>query len=106
MIKIFVDDMRVPLDHGWILASTVEEAKKIIAVADEFIISLDYDLGESEGYELTTRPLVAWMAEKGYRPQAAAVHSSNPVGSAWIKQALDKDFETPVPTIPIPRWGI
>lgn len=49
MIKIFIDDIRIPVEKDWIIVSTVEEAKNIIQNSDNFILSLDHDLGEKEG---------------------------------------------------------
>lgn len=105
MIKIFVDDMRVPLDDEWVLASDVSEAKELISQADEFMLSLDHDLGEKEGEEPTTRPLITWCIEHGYIPVAAAVHSSNPVGAAWLEAALRHDFPHPIPRMEPPLWS-
>ena len=104
--KIFVDDMRVPLDSDWVLASTVAEAIGIIEQSDNFILSLDHDLGEKEGQGDTTRPLIQWCIDNNRVPVAAAVHSSNPVGAQWLRQALEHDFDNPVPKIPIPQWGL
>lgn len=106
MIKIFVDDMRVPLDDEWILASDVSEAKELISKGEEFMVSLDHDLGEKEGEEPTTRLLIAWCVKNGHIPVAAAVHSSNPVGAAWLEAALDRDFPNPIPRINAPEWGL
>lgn len=106
MIKIFVDDMRVPLEDDWVLASTVKQAQELIEKADEFILSLDHDLGEYQGEEVTTRQLLQWCILEGYTPEAACVHSSNPVGAAWLRQALHYDFPYPIPTVSTPKWGI
>lgn len=106
MLKLFVDDMRVPLEDGWTLVDTVSQAQELIMQADEFVISLDHDLGEQEGEEPTTRPLILWCVEHGYTPVAAAVHSSNPVGAAWLEAALQRDFPHPIPRIDPPSWGL
>lgn len=106
MIKIFIDDIRIPVEKDWILVSTVEEAKNIIQNSDNFILSLDHDLGEKEGTEITVRPLLLWCVENNYIPQAAAIHSSNPVGTQWIKECLHYDFPNTIPIISPPDWKI
>ena len=106
MIKIFIDDIRIPVEKDWIPVSTVKEAKNIIQDSDNFILSLDHDLGEKEGIELTTRPLLLWCIENNHIPQAAAIHSSNPVGVQWIKECLRYDFPHPIPIVSPPSWKI
>lgn len=102
MLKLFVDDIRIPVGDDWTHAATVEHAQELIAQADQFVISLDHDLGEHAGKEITTRPLLLWCIEHGYTPVAAAVHSSNPVGAAWLEAALRHDFPHPIPRMEPP----
>lgn len=106
MIKIFVDDMRVPLSKDWVLASTVKEAQDLIKQGEDFVLSLDHDLGQREGDDDNTRSLLLWCIDNGYTPQAAAVHSSNPVGAQWLKECLLYDFPEPIPRIAPPSWSI
>lgn len=97
-MHIFVDDIRQPED--WVWAKTVAEAQKLIDQCTSFTLSLDHDLGGDE----TTRSLINWLLMTGRRPDAAAVHSSNPVGRQWLEVALDRDFGEPVPRCAVPKW--
>lgn len=106
MIKIFIDDMRVPSSQEWILASTVKEAQDLIMKGEEFVLSLDHDLGQHESDDDNTRSLLLWCVENGHTPHAAAVHSSNPVGAQWLRECLLHDFPEPVPLITPPAWSI
>lgn len=106
MMKIFVDDMRVPLSKDWVLASTVKEAQELIKQGGDFVLSLDHDLGQREGDDDNTRALLLWCIDNGYIPQAAAVHSSNPVGAQWLRECLCYDFPEPIPPITPPSWSI
>lgn len=106
MIKIFIDDIRVPVEKDWILATTIEESKNIIKKSDNFILSLDHDLGEKEGRDITIRPLLIWCVENNYIPEFASIHSSNPVGVQWIKECLHYDFPNSIPIISPPSWKI
>ncbi len=63
MIKIFVDDMRVPLSKDWILASTVKEAQDLIKQGEDFVLSLDHDLGQRESDDDNTRSLLLWCID-------------------------------------------
>ena len=114
-MKLYIDDIRTPvtsagtIDTDWFIARTEKEAIRLIEVFrddPELIISFDHDLGsdpDNPQYQMTTRAIINHLLTQGMRPTAATVHSSNPVGAAWLNTALDRDFGEPVPRIdPIP----
>lgn len=89
-MKLYVDDVRNP-PPGWIVARTIEEAKKFLLSGEVEECSLDHDMGtcgtcpkdvqrcphpDTSGYALCR-----WMAETGKWPKKKPViHSMNPVG--------------------------
>lgn len=109
-MKIFIDDLRTPTDPTWYVARTADEATELIEWAynrgHELIISFDHDLGvDANGEVTTTRTVINRMLAASIRPEAACVHSANPVGAAWLNTSLDRDFgPTPVPRYKVPKY--
>lgn len=90
MIKIWLDDLRVPPNSSWTWCKEVEEAVVLIADNDIYQISFDHDLGEDTptGYELAT-----WIEERVVKlkkppPIHWNVHSANPIGAKNIEAAM------------------
>lgn len=98
MIKLFLDDERTPYDSTWKLARNNEQAKEIVnravAQGERFCVSLDHDLGGTEN----SKEFVVWLVENNFIPEAACVHSANPVGAWWLQQCLKNDFPHPIPS--------
>ena len=84
MIKVFLDDMRIPSDvYGdnadteWTLVFNVEEVKELLKKGNVSHLSLDNDLGldEPEGHTI-----VKWMIDNNIWPtEEIYVHSMNVV---------------------------
>lgn len=103
-MHIFIDDIRTPIDDGWIIARTVEESidliNECISNNEEIYISFDHDLGGDK----TTREVINYMLRNGIVLDGAAIHSANPVGAAWIGEALLRDWPSPVKVIESPSY--
>lgn len=91
--KLWVDDVREPPDETWDWVTTSEAAIAVLRIFHEEIgmwcereaISLDYDLGGDD----TTRSVVLWMIENGFKFNNYYVHTANPVGRDWLEGMLD-----------------
>jgi hypothetical protein len=81
MVKVFLDDIRMPPDNSWVIVRNVSEAKRILQTNSVEWLSLDHDLGDNTetGYDL-----VKWLEEQVYEgsivPMTMTTHSANPVG--------------------------
>jgi len=105
-MKIYLDDLRTPLDSSWEVVRSCDEFKKLIEgikLEDVELISLDHDLGETaiQEYfrntatnyiidynnivECTGYDAVKWLVEHiettGQEPPIIYSHSANPIGS-------------------------
>lgn len=103
LVKIFIDDIRQPVDPDWYVARTVDGATELIERFrnQRMWIPFDHDLGG----DATTRTVVNHMCATGIRPAAASIHSANPVGRQWLEAALERDFGgVPVPMYPAPAY--
>jgi hypothetical protein len=107
-MKIYLDDVRTPVDNSWIVVRSYDEfVKKVTEIGLENIelISLDHDLGDTamrewynnvhKNYKLdysnilekTGMDCAKWLVEKWIEGQPVVevkVHSANPIGSANI----------------------
>jgi hypothetical protein len=90
MIKIFLDDIRVPLDESWIVIKSYKRFVEFIIIQDFNSISeisLDHDLGleesEKTGYDIA-KWLVEYSMDNNINLPLIRVHSANPVGSKNI----------------------
>lgn len=108
-MKIYLDDIRTPLDSSWEVVRSCEEFKKLIEgikLEDVELISLDHDLGDTamQEYfrnvapnytldynnirECTGYDAVKWLIEHiemtGQEPPIVYSHSANPIGSSNI----------------------
>lgn len=114
-MKLWLDDIRNPADHGhpdavWV--RTASDAISILENCDVSWVSLDHDLGGLEireipncgdGYEVA-----CWLESSanfgGWVPPTMLCHSANPVGRARIEAALDRArTPLPLPVSPISR---
>jgi len=98
MYKLFLDDIRIPNEGGWIIARDMNEA---IAIVSEKgcpdVVSFDHDLGEDElgnirptGYDFA-KYLVEQDMNSDIIPDdfSFVVHSANPVGKVNITLLLN-----------------
>ena len=88
MIKIFLDDIRIPLDEQWIIIKSYYDFIEYIPKIDfkEISeISLDHDLGDESEKEKTGFDVAKWLVDycidNDYIMPQIKVHSSNTVGA-------------------------
>jgi hypothetical protein len=89
--KLWVDDLRLPPDDSWVLATTSELAINILISHKVMgiplaVMSLDHDLGGED----TARRIVLWCCETGFWPDDVVVHSANPVGVEWLEGMIER----------------
>ena len=108
MTKLYLDDVRSPPDATWTVATTAEQARRILLAGPVECATLDHDLGPCplcnvteetpeglrvvEAYPcahlVTGYDLVRWMAQAGVWPRfKPAVHSTNSAGGAAMMRA-------------------
>ena len=103
-IKLYVDDIR-PCPDGWVLARTITEAIRILALQDVSVCSLDHDIchailpGDDHGSNIyqpvccpETYEAVAWyisLMPKERRPKVK-FHTANPAGRAKMQKILEE----------------
>ncbi len=107
-IKLWVDDIRDPVEHGkigWTWARTYEEAIHYFTDYDVVEASLDHDLGwmttigygypdTDPRYEKTGYDIVKWMVLHNVKPvHGTHVHSANPVGAKNMRMLLDSFYK-------------
>lgn len=87
MFKIFLDDIRIPLDESWVILKSYSEFIDFIVTHDfnEISeISLDHDLGLLDETEKTGHDVAKWLIEYSLDNEVnlplIRVHSANPVG--------------------------
>lgn len=120
-MKLYVDDVRDAPD-GWVLARTVEEAKRLLATGEVISVSLDHDMGackECSDASINYRwcphvedgyALVMWMIENNHVPPLVSIHSMNPVGRQRMIAALEHrhrhEAESIAPHVRTSRSGL
>jgi hypothetical protein len=117
--RLYLDDVRTPLDSDWIIARNYEEFVSIIkfnGLENFDVISLDHDLGEQSMVEYYTnvknnykldynnivdektgydccRFLVSESMSKNIPLPQMYVHSANPIGSANMMGYINNYFK-------------
>lgn len=101
-MRLWLDDVREPWKHGFILAEwarTAERAIEILMSGEVTFASLDHDLSAeaSTGYpqpeEKTGYDVVCWMEENDVWPRdGVVVHSMNPAGKARMEQVIKRHY--------------
>lgn len=96
MIKLYVDDVRIPPDKDWKLARTITEAVRILATTPVSEVSLDHDIcyvnTDSGRVPEETFEAVAWyiaLMPKEHRP-VVKIHSGNPLADKKLKAILNQ----------------
>jgi hypothetical protein len=94
-MRVWLDDVR-PAPDGWVHVRTPEEAIELLRTGEVAELSLDFDLGFRGDEERRTGEVVlVWIEEQVVRGTAQfvlpeiSIHSSNPVGRARLRRALD-----------------
>lgn len=117
--RLYLDDVRTPLDNDWIIARNYEEFVSIIkfhGLENFDVISLDHDLGEQSMIEYYTNVknnykldynnivdektgydcckfLVSESMSKNIPLPQMYVHSANPIGSANMMGYINNYFK-------------
>lgn len=98
-MKIWLDDIREPLDETWTWVKSAHEFAKLLDEYEGVIeeISFDHDLAsyDLDGNELTGYTCVRWVEKKlkhdvSFDPPCMWVHSQNPVGRANIEFVISR----------------
>lgn len=84
-MKLFLDDVRQPLDDSWTVARSSAEALTILKQArDDGVrvkeISFDHDLGGDD----TSRRVMYWIVASHEWPTIITIHTANPVGKSYL----------------------
>jgi len=96
MTKLFIDDIRDPVDASFAVVRSYEDAIAFMqANGCPLEISFDHDLGEEDAK--TGFDVAKWMIEEDLNADGKFmpggfeyfVHSANPVGAANIRGLLD-----------------
>ena len=94
MIKLYVDDVRIPPEKDWKLARTITEAIRILATVEVSEVSLDHDICymnidsgrvPDESFEAVARYIALMPRET--RP-TVKFHTGNTVGEKKLKEIL------------------
>lgn len=102
-MKIWVDDTR-PAPPGYVLARSVNEAKKIIVDTEEYaskprmidcnfcieLIDIDHDAGAYFSHGGDYIKLLNWLEETG-RNIPIRIHSMNPVGVSNMRAVIERN---------------
>ena len=88
-MKLWLDDVREPVNKGWHWAKTGEEAIELLKQGAVEAVSFDHDLGESgiSGYDVA-KWIEEMAAHEGLDRITWKVHSANPVGKKNIEAAM------------------
>ena len=96
MIKIFLDDIRVPQDDSWIIVKSYSEFIDLIIIYEFNLISeisLDHDLGLQDETEKTGYDVAKWLVDYSLDHNVflplIRVHSANPVGAKNIMSLIN-----------------
>lgn len=102
-MRLWLDDVREPWKHGYILsewAKTYDQAITFLCTGEVTFASLDHDLsveaacGLPAPEEKTGYDVVCWMEEHNVWPsEGVVVHSMNPAGKARMVQVINKHYD-------------
>jgi hypothetical protein len=103
MIKIFLDDIRIPFDDDWRVVTTYQAFVDMVSVInfnDIEIISLDHDLSDFDidGNEKTGYDVAKWLVDQAIDRNEnlplIKVHSANPAGANNIIKYINRYLQT------------
>ena len=102
-MKIWVDDIRIPEENGYLLARSVNEAKQYIedqelmyrtsggkSIYKIDLIDLDHDAGDYAKYGGDFIKLLDWL-EETHRNYPIRIHSMNPVGIQNMRRIIERN---------------
>ena len=89
-MKLWLDDVREPLNKSWHWVKTGEEAIELLKQGMVDSISFDHDLGEEgiSGYDVA-KWIEEMAAHGGMDRLVWRIHSANPVGQKNIQAAMN-----------------
>ena len=94
-MKLWVDDVR-PAPNGYFLVKTVQNAKDLIMLMEEFntapieLIDIDHDAGDYAHDGGDYIKLLDWLEETG-RNYPIHIHSMNPVGVENMRRIIQRN---------------
>lgn len=101
-MKLWLDDVRKPWNHGFIgvhWAKTADEAIELLKTGRVTFASLDHDLsematiGQPAPNERTGYTVVCFMEENNiWPPDGVRVHSMNPAGKARMEAVIRSHY--------------
>lgn len=101
-MKLWLDDVRDPAEHGaagYVWVKTAAEAVAVLSRGGVRFASLDHDLpvattlGSLGPLGETGYAVVLWMEQNdAWPPDGVRVHSMNPVGRARMLQAVQRHY--------------
>jgi hypothetical protein len=111
-IRIWLDDLRVPVDHDWVSVDTLEEtdaffdaqksapedqdiwvwaktSASCIAILEQFqkreIEYKEISFDHDLGGDDTSRPVMYWIIENEFFPtDVVYIHTANPIGNEYL----------------------
>lgn len=98
MIKLWIDDIRIPPSQEWIWIQSVNKAKEYFLTLSstnniDIFISLDHDAGDfaSDGGDYIN--ILNWLEESGLVDTGYSfrLHSMNPVGVQNMRAIIQKN---------------
>jgi Cyclic-phosphate processing Receiver domain len=98
IMKLFVDDERLPPDDTWEVARNYPDAIEKLSKHQYDELSLDHDLAsfDADGKEQTGYDIAVWLAENHHInryfhvPSKIKVHSANPIGKARTEGVISR----------------
>lgn len=101
-MKIWLDDVRNAPDDSWVIARSVNDAKKMIWLcylarnmpwcSPIEMISLDHDMGDYAKDGGDGIKLLEWMVERGFI-YPVQLHTMNAVGRENMQRIIDKHWK-------------
>lgn len=91
-MKLFIDDIRYPIDNSWTIARSSKEAIDLIASEFPLKISFDHDLGGDDTAMQVVNYIINGVLDGVFQiPEdfEYTVHSANPVGAINIANKLN-----------------
>lgn len=90
--KLFIDDLRFPVEPDWFVARSSSEAIEAIKIYGmPSHIAFDHDLGGEDTTRIFCKELEVMLCRRDvYFPKefSYSIHSANPIGVNWISEYM------------------